>query len=444
MVSVILGVACFTYGQTKTWPNEPDRAIPALDWGFDAMSGSGWTGGGSGLSIISDPTAPLSAPNVAQYKYSTGFTAGVAPGAFNHSLNNMTELFIGFWWKPSSPWQSEINSSVNKIMYLQALAGNVEQWIPEMFGRTGGPYEARMVLQTTADNSQLGSGYGDVGGTWMLRGNISNPDIAVGQWHRWEIYIKNSTNPSAKNGTLIWWLDGQLVGLFQNVNTPLQAWNKIAVDPTWGGMNSTKTQTDYFWFDHIHFSAPNGIAIPLAILTGTLGSGAKGKPYSATLSATGGTPPYTWTVASGSLPAGLALSGNVISGTLTGCGRSNFALKVTDKSVPPKSVTKDYSIVVSGSCTAISGLEQSTSTQSDFSIQVKSGEMRFVLPQAGESGYRLSIFNLAGKKVHVQNSEAQAQGIVRTGMDLKNGVYIAELEQGGKHFYSRFLVSKGL
>jgi len=50
-----------------------------------------------------------------------------------------------------------------------------------------------------------------------------------------------------------------------------------------------------------------------------------------TLSASGGTGPYTWTIVSGSLPAGVTLSSSgVLSGTATASGTSTFTVKATD------------------------------------------------------------------------------------------------------------------
>jgi hypothetical protein len=53
--------------------------------------------------------------------------------------------------------------------------------------------------------------------------------------------------------------------------------------------------------------------------------------YSATLQATGGTTPYTWSII-GSLPAGLSLNAGTgaITGTPTGVGTSSFTAQVTD------------------------------------------------------------------------------------------------------------------
>src|SRR5262249_10843973 len=69
---------------------------------------------------------------------------------------------------------------------------------------------------------------------------------------------------------------------------------------------------------------------PLTITTTALPGARVGVAYSATLTATGGTPPYTWSIASGTLPAGLTLtSAGVISGTPTAIGTSSFTVKVT-------------------------------------------------------------------------------------------------------------------
>ena len=65
---------------------------------------------------------------------------------------------------------------------------------------------------------------------------------------------------------------------------------------------------------------------------GTPPTGQVGVPYTDTLTATGGTTPYTWSVSAGTLPAGITLNAStgVLSGTPTTAGTSNFTIKVTD------------------------------------------------------------------------------------------------------------------
>ena len=89
-----------------------------------------------------------------------------------------------------------------------------------------------------------------------------------------------------------------------------------------------------------NFTLTNNPA-PLQITTTVLGASQVSVPYSQTLTAVGGIPPYTWSVSSGALPAGLALnpSTGVISGTTLTAGSYAFTPKVTDSENPPVSQT---------------------------------------------------------------------------------------------------------
>ncbi len=70
----------------------------------------------------------------------------------------------------------------------------------------------------------------------------------------------------------------------------------------------------------------------LAITTTILSAGQVQSPYTATLAATAGTPPYTWSVFSGQLPPNvfLASATGVISGTPTAAGSFPFTIQVSD------------------------------------------------------------------------------------------------------------------
>ena len=72
-----------------------------------------------------------------------------------------------------------------------------------------------------------------------------------------------------------------------------------------------------------------------AISTNSLAAATAGTAYSATISATGGTSPFTWSLTSGTLPAGLSLSASssnsvTITGTPTGQTVANFTIKIVD------------------------------------------------------------------------------------------------------------------
>ncbi|MGN7737091.1 Ig-like domain repeat protein [Ensifer sp. 22564] len=90
-----------------------------------------------------------------------------------------------------------------------------------------------------------------------------------------------------------------------------------------GGTSSPATVT-------ITVSAPTIVLPNVSLAAGTVGTA-----YSQTLTASGGTSPYTFSV-SGTLPAGLTLSpGGVLSGTPTVAGSYSFQIAATDSSTGP-------------------------------------------------------------------------------------------------------------
>ncbi len=85
---------------------------------------------------------------------------------------------------------------------------------------------------------------------------------------------------------------------------------------------------------------------PLNITTTSLPAGTRSVIYNQTLTATGGTPPYVWSLASGSLPPGLVLNAatGVISGRATKKGNWNFVVRVRDSQTVPAQDTQSLSI----------------------------------------------------------------------------------------------------
>lgn len=84
--------------------------------------------------------------------------------------------------------------------------------------------------------------------------------------------------------------------------------------------------------DSVNLPLNSGNCPTITISPASLPDGAVGTPYSQTLSASGGNPPYTFTVSLGTLPPGLSLDGvtGVISGTPTTAGTYNFTITATD------------------------------------------------------------------------------------------------------------------
>jgi hypothetical protein len=139
------------------------------------------------------------------------------------------------------------------------------------------------------------------------------------------------TDPSCSNATS-WWTETQntsgatlclldravtTAGSYQVSVTPSAAFNYAMEIVAFRGASSVPTPV------------PPPASAPLVISTTTLPAGTVGKAYSATLAATGGASPYTWSASS--LPVGLSVSSaGTISGMPTTAGTQMALLAVRD------------------------------------------------------------------------------------------------------------------
>jgi hypothetical protein len=135
----------------------------------------------------------------------------------------------------------------------------------------------------------------------------------------------------------------------------------LTLDPTTGVMSGTPTTAGSFPFtvevtdsgtpvqadtQALSITVAPAPVPPPQITTTTLPGGTVGTPYSVTLSATDGTQPYTWSLDTGTLPAGLTLNAStgVVDGTPTAAGTSSFTVKLTDGAA--QTDTQDLSLTV--------------------------------------------------------------------------------------------------
>ena len=129
-----------------------------------------------------------------------------------------------------------------------------------------------------------------------------------------------------------------------------------------GVISGTPTSNGTYPFTVKATDATNATATkPLSITVGNSGSGALqitttslpagtvGNSYNGSVQATGGNTPYTWSIISGALPAGLQLdsSNGAITGTPTASGTANFTVQVQDSNSATDS--KALSITVNSS-----------------------------------------------------------------------------------------------
>lgn len=138
--------------------------------------------------------------------------------------------------------------------------------------------------------------------------------------------------------------------------------NGLILNASSGTISGTPTTVGTFNFtvrvsDAIGATASKALSItvatPLSITTTAMPGGSVGVTYSQNVSATGGTPPYSWSISAGSIPTGLSLNANsgLISGMPSVAGIFNFTVRVSG-SVAGESASKALSINIdSGSGT---------------------------------------------------------------------------------------------
>lgn len=86
---------------------------------------------------------------------------------------------------------------------------------------------------------------------------------------------------------------------------------------------------------------------PVSVSTVALPQAVLGKTYSDSLTGTGGTGSYTWTVSSGSLPPGFTLSPDgVLTGTPGAIGTTSFKLQMVNSGPPYQSAAKTFTLSI--------------------------------------------------------------------------------------------------
>ncbi len=103
--------------------------------------------------------------------------------------------------------------------------------------------------------------------------------------------------------------------------------------------------------------------LPLTLASVTLPAATAQAAYSQTLSASGGTSPYTYAVSAGALPTGTSLNSStgVLAGTPTATGTFSFTVRVTDAN--SVTATASFSLTVNGAVTATQAIPTEVLTQ---------------------------------------------------------------------------------
>jgi Putative Ig domain len=238
---------------------------------------------------------------------------------------------------------SDISHPVNRQLSLRAL-----RRMDRLSGTGSGFYRAALLLIAAFSMIVTGCGSGGYAGTGISSLSSSNVTIDAGQSFQ-------VTANVASGGPVDWSLAGascsaatcgsvsSSTGTSSTYTAPSGITSQLKVTLTAALSGTSSSQTVAI------------IVNPDPSISGALPAGTVGTPYSATLTAAGGTAPLTWSAPS-NLPAGLTFNAKtgVISGTPTAMGSSNFTAQIVDSSDVPYTTKAAETIAISTTIATLS------------------------------------------------------------------------------------------
>jgi hypothetical protein len=259
---------------------------------------------------------------------STIWPGTAVPGTADAGPDSPVELGVKF--------RSDVVGTIVGIRFYKAPA-NTGVHVGNLWSSNG------VLLASATFSNETASGWQQVNFTAPV--SINSNTVYVASYHANSGHYSEDDNYFASSG-----IDNPPLHALANGlsgGDGVYAYSASSVFPalTWSAAN--------YWVD-VAFQAAG--PLPLALTTTSLPGGALNVAYSATLSASGGTNPYTWLIADGSLPAGLTLNAGtgVISGTPTNTGTFSLTAGVRDASTPAQTASNALNItIISASAVSI-------------------------------------------------------------------------------------------
>ena len=153
--------------------------------------------------------------------------------------------------------------------------------------------------------------------------------------------------------------------------------------------------------------------VPVSISTFNVNDAVVGRFYSLTLTATGGTQPYRWSVIGGSLPSGLSLSVNgTIEGVPNFVGSSAFVAQVIDSGNPLRFDSKWFSITVRENIGSPPGFPNITR------VKLKGSKKLWVFGENFRAGARIVINGRLFEPVQFVQEGSQFQLLAKGKLNL--------------------------
>ena len=263
------------------YPNQPAGLTRLAELDFSGLPGAAGTPGtlagnfytlqspSTHMTVVADATAPQSPGSVLQMD----FEQGTPPG---YSTATGYQMFGG-WTGPNPLSNTEYSEYYESTQFKIPTPDFETQAVGvKLLGYWGvgdnnqpaatgsGPTELYSVMRGNGVGTSIMTSWNldmytqGVTSTALPQNLNLSTKITAGTWHQFETYMKLNTI-GQNNGVWKWWLDGVLIGDYENVQfiTAAQPSGFFgrSMDLVWGGQGGTpKTRTDYVWFDHMYMS----------------------------------------------------------------------------------------------------------------------------------------------------------------------------------------------
>jgi hypothetical protein len=233
-------------------PHEPEGFVELAETSFESMNGGGFTKDKRNTlgAIVQDPTAPHSPPNVYRMLYTKG------PHDGEGSVNRLwtvkppgglvRAMYVHFWWKVSENWYGH-PSGVNKMLFLTTVyrRGGNTGVVVETGNRGTGSLQVRVVTQGALETAN-----------YFANVNTEAKEIKRGTWQEWEVLVR-APETGKNDAELHLWLDRVKVieskmPFLEDAKHKL--FERINLDPIWGGRNGALPEEQYFYCDYMYVS----------------------------------------------------------------------------------------------------------------------------------------------------------------------------------------------
>lgn len=167
------------------------------------------------------------------------------------------EMYFGLYWRTNPQFQGRISG--NKLFFLRGPGTN------GVFNMVGGPNMGQSSFRLIWSHNSAHLNNSHIMGSDLGLGaesNVGNGTLVPGVWYKIECHIRASTTTTSRDGFIRWWLNGVLIGSYNQLN--YAGLNSSASNPgtmnqwlmtqTWDGSGDMGTSNTVPWehyLDHL-------------------------------------------------------------------------------------------------------------------------------------------------------------------------------------------------